>query len=65
KRERKKSGWGNQQIMQSLPFMERYKENISADLAIRLIGGGAAGVTAATATLTYPVDVLRTQLAAQ
>ncbi|KAH9291249.1 hypothetical protein KI387_043561, partial [Taxus chinensis] len=63
KRERKKSGWGNQQIMQSLPFMERYKENISADLAIRLIGGGAAGVTAAT--LTYPVDVLRTQLAAQ
>ncbi|GLJ42359.1 hypothetical protein SUGI_0877260 [Cryptomeria japonica] len=50
-------------IMHSLPFMERYKENISTDLGIRLLGGGAAGVTAAT--FTYPLDLVRTRLAAQ
>lgn len=49
--------------MHSLPFMERYKENISTDLGIRLLGGGAAGVTAAT--FTYPLDLVRTRLAAQ
>ncbi|KAK6135889.1 hypothetical protein DH2020_030376 [Rehmannia glutinosa] len=50
---------------------ERYKnvgvesqgENISADLCIRLVGGGLAGLTAAS--VTYPLDLVRTRLAAQ
>uniref|UniRef100_A0A0C9RP14 TSA: Wollemia nobilis Ref_Wollemi_Transcript_6983_2572 transcribed RNA sequence n=1 Tax=Wollemia nobilis TaxID=56998 RepID=A0A0C9RP14_9CONI len=50
-------------MMHSMPAIERYKDNISVDLGIRLIGGGAAGVTAAT--VTYPLDLVRTRLAAQ
>ncbi|KAF8395175.1 hypothetical protein HHK36_019117 [Tetracentron sinense] len=38
-------------------------ENASADLCIRLVGGGLAGITAAS--LTYPLDLVRTRLAAQ
>ncbi|KAL6541806.1 hypothetical protein OROGR_011292 [Orobanche gracilis] len=38
-------------------------DNISADLCIRLLGGGLAGVTAAY--VTYPLDLVRTRLAAQ
>lgn len=50
-------------IMQSLPGMEKHRENLSTDLCIRLLGGGAAGVTAAS--ITYPLDLVRTRLAAQ
>ena len=49
--------------MRSMPVMEKYRENLSTDLCIRLLGGGAAGVTAAS--ITYPLDLVRTRLAAQ
>ncbi|KAG9130793.1 hypothetical protein Leryth_020019 [Lithospermum erythrorhizon] len=39
------------------------QSNLSADFCIRLIGGGLAGVTAAS--VTYPLDLVRTRLAAQ
>ncbi|KAJ6922431.1 hypothetical protein NC652_016160 [Populus alba x Populus x berolinensis] len=43
---------------------ERYKSgNGTADLAVHFIGGGMAGITAASAT--YPLDLVRTRLAAQ
>ncbi|GFP81738.1 mitochondrial substrate carrier family protein b [Phtheirospermum japonicum] len=38
-------------------------DNISADLCIRLVGGGLAGLTAAS--VTYPLDLVRTRLTAQ
>ncbi|KAM7494854.1 hypothetical protein LguiB_029463 [Lonicera macranthoides] len=38
-------------------------ENISTDLCIRLVGGGFAGITAAS--VTYPLDLVRTRLTAQ
>ncbi|CAK9135674.1 unnamed protein product [Ilex paraguariensis] len=38
-------------------------ENVSADLCARLVGGGLAGITAAS--ITYPLDLVRTRLAAQ
>ncbi|KAK2968577.1 hypothetical protein RJ640_009405 [Escallonia rubra] len=38
-------------------------QNISADLCIRLAGGGLAGITAAS--VTYPLDLVRTRLSAQ
>ncbi|KAL7107732.1 hypothetical protein ABFS83_06G073200 [Erythranthe nasuta] len=43
--------------------VENPGENIGADLCIRLVGGGLAGITAAS--LTYPLDLVRTRLAAQ
>ena len=49
--------------MRSMPVMEKYRENLSTDLCIRLLGGGAAGVAAAS--ITYPLDLVRTRLAAQ
>ena len=36
---------------------------MSADVGVRLIGGGLAGITAAS--ITYPLDLVRTRLAAQ
>lgn len=50
-------------FLQSLPGLDRHNDNISADLCVRLIGGGSAGITAAS--LTYPLDLVRTRLAAQ
>ncbi|PIN09050.1 Mitochondrial solute carrier protein [Handroanthus impetiginosus] len=50
-------------LLQVIFGVESQGENISADLCIRLAGGGLAGVTAASAT--YPLDLVRTRLAAQ
>lgn len=36
---------------------------MSADICIHFVGGGLAGITSATAT--YPLDLVRTRLAAQ
>lgn len=36
---------------------------MGADAFMRLLGGGFAGITAAT--MTYPLDLIRTRLAAQ
>lgn len=43
--------------------VESHGTNISADLCIRLAGGGLAGITAAS--VTYPLDLVRTRLSAQ
>ncbi|KAL0303781.1 UNVERIFIED_CONTAM: Mitochondrial substrate carrier family protein B [Sesamum radiatum] len=43
--------------------VESQGENVSADICIRLVGGGLAGVTAAS--VTYPLDLVRTRLATQ
>ncbi|TKY65961.1 Mitochondrial substrate carrier family protein B [Spatholobus suberectus] len=42
---------------------ENLRGNTSADLFVHFVGGGLSGVTAATAT--YPLDLVRTRLAAQ
>lgn len=49
-------------FLQSL-VRERYQGNASADLLVHFFGGGLAGITAAS--VTYPLDLVRTRLAAQ
>lgn len=50
-------------MLYEIPGVESYRGNASADLGIHFLGGGMAGITAATAT--YPLDLVRTRLAAQ
>ncbi|KAL6977405.1 hypothetical protein U1Q18_026203 [Sarracenia purpurea var. burkii] len=50
-------------LLQHFLGMESQRENVGADVFIRLLGGGLAGITAAS--LTYPLDLVRTRLAAQ
>ncbi|XP_010528569.1 PREDICTED: mitochondrial substrate carrier family protein B-like isoform X2 [Tarenaya hassleriana] len=49
--------------LHSIPALGTYKGNASLDLFVHFIGGGLAGITAASAT--YPLDLVRTRLAAQ
>lgn len=42
---------------------ENRRGNTSSDLSVHFVGGGLAGITAAS--LTYPLDLVRTRLAAQ
>lgn len=50
-------------LVQLIPGLESQSENVSADLLVRFMCGGLAGITAAT--VTYPLDLVRTRLAAQ
>ncbi|KAK9168304.1 hypothetical protein Syun_000444 [Stephania yunnanensis] len=50
-------------LLQSVPGLESHRESIGADVCVRLLGGGFAGITAAS--VTYPLDLVRTRLAAQ
>jgi hypothetical protein len=50
-------------LLRTVPQLQSHKDNISADLCIHFVGGGLAGITAATST--YPLDLVRTRLAAQ
>lgn len=50
-------------FLQSMPVLVDHKENMSTDVGIRLLGGGLSGITAAS--ITYPLDLVRTRLAAQ
>ncbi|KAL3523903.1 hypothetical protein ACH5RR_016737 [Cinchona calisaya] len=50
-------------LLQLIWGVESRGESISTDLFIRLVGGGLAGITAAS--VTYPLDLVRTRLAAQ
>lgn len=43
--------------------MENHKASISSNLFVHFVAGGLAGITAASAT--YPLDLVRTRLAAQ
>uniref|UniRef100_A0A2N9HUG1 Uncharacterized protein n=1 Tax=Fagus sylvatica TaxID=28930 RepID=A0A2N9HUG1_FAGSY len=42
---------------------ENRRGNMSSDMCVHFVGGGLAGITAASAT--YPLDLVRTRLAAQ
>ncbi|KAL9315433.1 hypothetical protein ACSQ67_016434 [Phaseolus vulgaris] len=42
---------------------ENHRGNTSADLFVHFVGGGLSGIT--SATVTYPLDLVRTRLAAQ
>ncbi|GLT75476.1 hypothetical protein SLA2020_471990 [Shorea laevis] len=50
-------------LLQMIPAMESHGESMTADIGIHFISGGLAGITAASAT--YPLDLVRTRLAAQ
>ncbi|XP_057979087.1 uncharacterized protein LOC131165375 isoform X2 [Malania oleifera] len=50
-------------LVRLIPGLDGHRENLSTDVCVRLLGGGLAGVTAASAT--YPLDLVRTRLAAQ
>ncbi|XP_072959886.1 uncharacterized protein [Typha angustifolia] len=50
-------------FLQLVPGLDRHKDYVSADVCVRLLGGGLAGITAAS--ITYPLDLVRTRLAAQ
>ena len=51
------------QILRSIPGLEGNGEHPHADAFVHFVGGGLAGMTAASAT--YPLDLVRTRLAAQ
>lgn len=51
------------QFLQSISGIESHKGNVSADMSVHFVSGGLAGITAASAT--YPLDLVRTRLAAQ
>lgn len=51
------------QFLQSMPVLVNHRENMTADVGVRLLGGGLSGITAAS--VTYPLDLVRTRLAAQ
>ncbi|KAL6219466.1 hypothetical protein ACLB2K_007227 [Fragaria x ananassa] len=50
-------------ILQTVPGLKNSRDNMSTDICVHFVGGGLAGITAATAT--YPLDLVRTRLAAQ
>ncbi|ONK62175.1 uncharacterized protein A4U43_C07F1160 [Asparagus officinalis] len=50
-------------ILQLVPGLDKPGDYVSADVCVRLLGGGLSGITAAS--MTYPLDLVRTRLAAQ
>ncbi|CAK9151431.1 unnamed protein product [Ilex paraguariensis] len=50
-------------LLKSIPGLEGHSGSASTDIGVHFIGGGLAGITAASAT--YPLDLVRTRLAAQ
>ncbi|XP_015690275.2 mitochondrial substrate carrier family protein B-like [Oryza brachyantha] len=49
-------------LLQMIPGLDK-NGGFGADVGVRLIGGGLSGITAAS--MTYPLDLVRTRLAAQ
>ncbi|XP_024029228.1 mitochondrial substrate carrier family protein B isoform X2 [Morus notabilis] len=50
-------------LLQMIPGLESRRQSMKTDLCVHFVGGGLAGITAASAT--YPLDLVRTRLAAQ
>ncbi|WOL04688.1 mitochondrial substrate carrier family protein B-like [Canna indica] len=50
-------------LSQLIPGLDKHGDSMGADICVRLFGGGLAGITAAS--MTYPLDLVRTRLAAQ
>lgn len=50
-------------LLQSIPSLQSRRGHVGTDLCVHFVGGGLAGVTAAS--MTYPLDLMRTRLAAQ
>ncbi|KAG1337815.1 putative Mitochondrial thiamine diphosphate carrier 2 [Cocos nucifera] len=50
-------------LLQLIPGLDRHRDYMTADVCVRLLGGALAGITAASTT--YPLDLVRTRLAAQ
>lgn len=50
-------------ILKSIPGLDGHGGNACADILVHFMGGGLSGITAASAT--YPLDLVRTRLAAQ
>ncbi|KAD3068380.1 hypothetical protein R6Q59_017776 [Mikania micrantha] len=51
------------QLLKSIPSIRNNNGSTAADACLHFVGGGMSGITAATAT--YPLDLIRTRLAAQ
>lgn len=51
------------QFFNSNPVVQSFIGNTSGNPIVHFVSGGLAGITAATAT--YPLDLVRTRLAAQ
>lgn len=50
-------------LLKSFTGLDGYSGNVGSDIFVHFVGGGLAGITAASAT--YPLDLVRTRLAAQ
>ncbi|TXG49863.1 hypothetical protein EZV62_025738 [Acer yangbiense] len=50
-------------LLHVIPGVQTRRESMSANLCVDFVAGGLAGITAASAT--YPLDLVRTRLAAQ
>lgn len=51
------------QLLKSIPGLDSHSGKAGSDVFVHFTGGGLAGITAASAT--YPLDLVRTRLAAQ
>ncbi|KAG8644994.1 hypothetical protein MANES_10G022000v8 [Manihot esculenta] len=51
------------QFLHTIPGLESHRKNVGGDAFVHFVGGGMAGITAAS--VTYPLDLVRTRLAAQ
>lgn len=50
------------QVLQFIPGLDKHGDG-SAHVGVRFLSGGLSGITAST--MTYPLDLVRTRLAAQ